>query len=157
MSKPDPADSQQPFLPRITDFSFTSAEPLPANYTRELDASGRPYYINHTDNSTSWYHPAASKPQQDPRLPKNIERCVDARGRWYYVNHETKTTSWLNPLKIDEMRACEDGPKLHQRTEDGELDYWVDYEAGTVTVPRKTTIPWPAEERDTRNPGKAGE
>ncbi|KAL9120309.1 MAG: hypothetical protein Q9187_003138 [Circinaria calcarea] len=130
-------------FPRITDFSFSSSLPLPANYTRELDPSGRPYYINHTDNTTSWYHPSASRPKQDPRLPSHIKRRVDVRGRSYYLNHETKESSWPNPLKIDMVRARGPGMGTEmERTEDGIEDYLVDYETGRVTVPRVTGIVW---------------
>lgn len=140
--------SQPPAFPRITDASFTSSEPLPANYTRELDPSGRPFYRNLDDNTTSWYHPAASRPSQDHRLPSHIERCVDVKGRSYYVNHETQCTSWLNPLKIEQarVRRQDTGNNERERTEDGELTYWVDYVADTVTVPRKSDIPWNEEQ-----------
>lgn len=141
-TNPDSTDSQPPAFPRITDSSFTSDQPLPANYTRELDPSGRPYYRNTDDNTTSWYHPSAPGPQQDPRLPRHIERCVDAKGRSYYVNHETKSTSWLNPLKIEAVRARTSGNNERERTEDGKLSYWVNYFADTVTVPRESDIPW---------------
>jgi hypothetical protein len=144
-----PSGTEKP--PRITDFSFTSTEPLPANYTRELDPSGRPFYRNKDDNSVSWYHPAATPPAQDPQLPRHIERCVDVRGRSYYINHETKTTSWLNPLKVDEFRAREN-PTVLDHTEDGRMLYWVNYEADTVTVPQdlaelRAKHPWIPEKR----------
>lgn len=141
---------EAPMYPRITDLSFSSSLPLPANYSRELDPNGRPYYRNLTDNTTSWYHPSASGPNQDPRLPSHIERRVDVKGRSYYLNHETKESSWLNPLKIDLVRARGPGMESEmERTEDGVEDYWVDYETGQVTVPRVTGI--------ARDDGKEGE
>ena len=73
------------------------------------------------------------------------------------MDHETKTTSWLNPLKIEEMRARAPDSSKHERTEDGEEDYWVDYVAGTVTVPRKTNIPWYGGEAEGAKLGKSGE
>ncbi|MCJ1245210.1 WW domain containing E3 ubiquitin protein ligase 1 [Trapelia coarctata] len=115
----------------------TSENPLPSNYTREISSSGRPYYSNHTDKTTSWYHPAAPRLRQDPRLPTHIERRVDVKGRSYYSNHGTKETSWLDPLKIDEVRARADSKKERERTEDGLAEYWVDYETGNVTQPTK--------------------
>lgn len=129
-----------PSSPPITDPLTSSESPLPPNYTREISRSGRPYYSNHTDKTTSWYHPSVPRPprpEQDPRLPAHIERHVDRKGRSYYSNHETKTTSWLNPLKIDEVRARLDGNKERERTEAGLEEYWVDYETGDVTDPRK--------------------
>jgi len=133
---------EAPSYPRLTDSSFTSPLPLPANYVRELDPSGRPYYKNLTDNTTSWYHPSATMPKQDPKLPSHIERKVDVRGRSYYLNHETKESSWLNPLKIDMVKARGPGMESEmERTEDGVEDYWVNYETGQVTVPRVTGIP----------------
>jgi hypothetical protein len=127
-----PSGTEKP--PRITDFSFISTEPLPANYTRELDPLGRPFYRNKDDNSVSWYRPAATPPAQVPQLPKHIERCVDVRGGSYYINHETKTTSWLNPLRIDEYEyRAREKPTVLDHTEDGRMLYWVNYEADTVS------------------------
>lgn len=47
----------------------------------------------------------------------------------------------MNPLKIQEVRARTTGTSEHEKTEDGQEDYWVDYATGTVTVPRETGIP----------------
>ncbi|KAH8589307.1 hypothetical protein B0O99DRAFT_692542 [Bisporella sp. PMI_857] len=112
---------------------------MPHTLSYQLNPSGRRYYINHTDNITSWYHPSASLPAQDPALPKNTERMVDVRGRSYYVDHEMKETSWLNPLKLEAVKGRveeEGGSTECETTEDGEELYWVGYEKGTVTVPQ---------------------
>ena len=53
----------------------------------------------------------------------------------------------MNPLKIEAVLARGQGREsLRERTEDNLADYWVDYVKGTVTVPRKTPIPWYGEE-----------
>lgn len=80
---------------------------LPDNFSAAVTASGRTYYLNHTDKTTSWLHPRASKDNNPftPGLPYPYERRVDKKGRYYYLNHETHTTSWLNPAKLTELKA----------------------------------------------------
>jgi len=81
---------------------------LPANFSAAVDeATGKTYYLNHTDNTTSWLHPQANEERMPftPGIPYPYERRIDAKGRYYYLNHETHTSSWLNPVKLAELKA----------------------------------------------------
>lgn len=64
-------------------------EPLPPGWEMKQDASGRTYYVDHSNRRTQW-----TRPQP---LPPGWESRKDARGRPYYVDHNTRTTTWQRP------------------------------------------------------------
>eukprot|EP00041_Stephanoeca_diplocostata_P025622 m.675037 g.675037 ORF g.675037 m.675037 type:complete len:655 (-) comp22785_c0_seq1:427-2391(-) len=116
-----------------TDQNETVAEPsggsgdLPPGWEQRTAQNGRPYYVNHTTQTTQWSHPSAqspatprpqsnahvgfggfggqhreqtSMPAQQPaqnNLPAGWEERTDSRGRKYYVDHNTRTTTWQRP------------------------------------------------------------
>jgi hypothetical protein len=89
---------------------------LPPGWTSAVDPkSGRTYYRNHQNNTTSWTRPAPLQ-QQQPRpnpminvvggspanspLPTGWRQAVDPRsGRTYYANVATKQTTWTRPTR----------------------------------------------------------
>ncbi|KAF4480058.1 atrophin-1 interacting 2 (WW domain containing E3 ubiquitin ligase 2) [Fusarium agapanthi] len=68
--------------------------PLPTGWESRLTPDGQIYYVNHTDQTTSWTKPVApvlaplSPGWQEMRTPDGIP---------YYADHNTHTTSWERP------------------------------------------------------------
>ncbi|XP_063950930.1 E3 ubiquitin-protein ligase Su(dx)-like [Lytechinus pictus] len=70
-------------------------QPLPSNWEMRLDQHGRPYYVDHNTQTTTWERPMP--------LPSGWERRKDPQGRIYYVDHNTRTTTWQRPT-LDSVR-----------------------------------------------------
>ena len=96
--------------------------PLPRGWERRLDASGRPYYVDHNTRSTTWnrpvfssdtasqHAPSSSRSQSHPPqpsvssgvyadvpLPDGWEERRTPEGRPYFVDHRTRSTTWNDP------------------------------------------------------------
>jgi WW domain len=105
-----------------------AAVALPLGWEEKFDAnSGRPYYVDHINKTSSWEFPASAgldisvrtaakpsaankisiSPEQSPRpsattcvasnLPPQWEIQRDSHGRIYYINHEKKISQWEPP------------------------------------------------------------
>jgi hypothetical protein len=82
---------------------------LPPNFEHAKDlATGRTYFIDHTNETTSWIHPRIRD-----ELPPNFDARIDtASGQIYFVDHTNKTTSRSHPRH-----------KEFHRTSDPDLPY----------------------------------
>jgi hypothetical protein len=124
---------------------------LPPNFTSATDPeTGKTYYINKTDNTTSFTHPKHTYLHEPytSGVPYPHERKIDEKGRAYYLDREAKSSSWLHPAKLAELKAKGvldkddggDGERwrewiLKEVAEDGPdkgEPYWVDYKTGEV-------------------------
>ena len=103
--------------------------PLPQGWERRIDPSGRTYYVDHHNRTTTWHRPGAPRPVQnnpparvqstvaaaaspppapaannnqaysDVPLPLGWEERTTAEGRPYFVDHTTRTTTWVDPRR----------------------------------------------------------
>ncbi|RUS25241.1 hypothetical protein BC938DRAFT_472441 [Jimgerdemannia flammicorona] len=79
--------------------------PLPPGWDMRTDTNGRPYFLNHKTETSTWEDPRlkATPPQGVPTtagldaLPPGWEKRINVDGRPYFVNHITKLTSWQDP------------------------------------------------------------
>ncbi|XP_071494531.1 E3 ubiquitin-protein ligase Su(dx)-like isoform X2 [Diadema antillarum] len=79
-------------------------QPLPSNWEMRLDQHGRPYYVDHNTQTTTWERPQP--------LPPGWERRKDPQGRIYYVDHNTRTTTWQRPT-VDSVRSYQQWQVQH--------------------------------------------
>lgn len=74
---------------------------LPVGYEKRFTREGRPYYVDHTTRTTSWYHPRtiseSLKASPPGPLPHGWERRIASKGRVYFVDHFAKITTWHDP------------------------------------------------------------
>lgn len=68
--------------------------PLPTGWESRLTPDGQIYYVNHSDQTTSWAKPAI--PTLAP-LPPGWQEMHTPDGIPYYADHNTQTTSWERP------------------------------------------------------------
>ena len=86
-----------------------ASEPLPPGWEMRRKPSGRIFFINHSDKTTTWIDPrteSVSKLQEvEERSPNSTfrplpdgweERETDS-GNIFYVDHENKITTWQDP------------------------------------------------------------
>lgn len=81
--------------------STESSTALPAGWKELMDpSSGRPYYYNENDGTTSWDRPAAAPENTETApLPAGWREVIDpGSGRPYYYNEVDNTTSWDRPM-----------------------------------------------------------
>ncbi|KAH7910826.1 hypothetical protein BJ138DRAFT_1152053 [Hygrophoropsis aurantiaca] len=94
--------------------------PLPSGWERRFDDRGRPYYVDHSRQVTTWVRPptmptpaqrphtasaaatqpttpASSGPYADVPLPLGWEERRTPEGRPYFVDHRTRSTTWTDP------------------------------------------------------------
>ncbi|ELT89303.1 hypothetical protein CAPTEDRAFT_225766 [Capitella teleta] len=78
--------------------------PLPAGWEMESDFDGRPFFINHSAQITSWVDPRDrfTKPHTfadcvGDELPYGWEHAMDAHVGSYYINHLQHTTQIEDP------------------------------------------------------------
>ena len=72
---------------------------VPGWESRIDPASGRRFYVNLVERTTTWDPPVpVAAPQSNTHLPSGWEARVDPQsGRTFYVNLHDKTTSWTRP------------------------------------------------------------
>ncbi|KAI1023979.1 hypothetical protein LB504_005290 [Fusarium proliferatum] len=68
--------------------------PLPKGWESRLTPDGQIYYVNHSDQTTSWTKPVI--PTLAP-LPPGWQEMHTPDGIPYYADHNTQTTSWERP------------------------------------------------------------
>ncbi|VDN96105.1 unnamed protein product [Rodentolepis nana] len=96
-------------------------DPLPPGWQMALTANGRPFFINHNDQTTTWKDPRKrgdnsltgksetsitsvmakdaqrhDMPSLGP-LPPGWEERVHTNGRIFYINHNARATQWEDP------------------------------------------------------------
>ncbi|KAL9594522.1 MAG: hypothetical protein Q9219_006986 [cf. Caloplaca sp. 3 TL-2023] len=64
----------------------------PAGYELKQTDTGRLFYVNRQDGSTTWHKPSAVD-----QLPAGWEAGRTADGKTYYINHVTKSNTWTKP------------------------------------------------------------
>jgi hypothetical protein len=121
---------------------------LPPNFASATGpATGKTYYINKKEGTTSFRHPRHTELHEPytPGVPYPHGRIIDDKGRAYYLDREAKTSSWLHPGKLAELKSKgvldREGPKaswrdyiLEEISEvPGKDPYWVDYKTGEVS------------------------
>jgi E3 ubiquitin-protein ligase NEDD4 len=109
MSAVSPASSTGPSAAAS---ASTAGGPLPAGWEQRFTPTGRPYFVNHNDRSTTWRDPrqtvapiasegqAATQPTAASNLgplPSGFEMRLTSTARVYFVDHNTKTTTWDDP------------------------------------------------------------
>ncbi|KAL5964640.1 E3 ubiquitin-protein ligase NEDD4-like, partial [Taenia solium] len=97
-------------------------DPLPRGWQMAVTASGRRFFINHNDQTTTWKDPRkrsgdASSTKPDSLMPTSVmakaaqrhdmpvlgplppgwEERVHSNGRIFYINHNARTTQWEDP------------------------------------------------------------
>jgi len=86
------------------DTSDTDA--LPPGWEQQSTPDGRPYFIDHNTNTSTWVTPGRAQHGQndaagasDPGapLPSGWEMRTSRNNRPYFVDHNTKTTTWDDP------------------------------------------------------------
>lgn len=114
--------------------AFDELGPLPPGWTRQFDAHGRPYYVDHNTRTTTWQRPsnpmsAIAMNQQGPSnvldqqrrifdqrtdiatsqatndLPPGWERRLAPNGQYYYIDHNTQRTTWTHPNQIQRYQV----------------------------------------------------
>ena len=80
----------------------SSPSDLPPNFDWAKDPeTGRAYYLDHTNGTTSWIHPRLIE-----ELPPNFECQMDIDScKIYFVDHTNKTTSLCHPRHKDFHRS----------------------------------------------------
>ncbi|XP_071813245.1 E3 ubiquitin-protein ligase Su(dx)-like [Apostichopus japonicus] len=108
-------------------------QPLPGNWEMRLDPQGRPYYVDHSTQTTTWERPQP--------LPVGWERRKDPQGRIYYVDHNTRTTTWQRPT-VDSMRNYQEWQNQHAQLQQDAMQQLQQrlYLPGT-TQPTTETVP----------------
>ncbi|XP_054858178.1 E3 ubiquitin-protein ligase NEDD4 isoform X2 [Eublepharis macularius] len=98
---------EHPVLPVL----LPTSTGLPPGWEVKTDEKGRPYYIDHNSQTTTWQKPALQRAalddssQQPPlplvgdpgSLPKGWEVRHAPSGRPFFIDHNTKTTTWEDP------------------------------------------------------------
>lgn len=79
--------------------------PLPPNWERRVDVSGRSYFINHKSRISQWEDPRI---QGDP-LPPGWEVRYTGEGFAFFVDHNTKTSTFSDPRRT---KATEGAQKV---------------------------------------------
>ncbi|KAK4467909.1 hypothetical protein MN116_008518, partial [Schistosoma mekongi] len=91
-------------------------EPLPQGWELARTASGRKFFINHNEHTTTWDDPRIIRSNTDiingslltheahrhvmkdlGPLPPGWEERVHSNGRIFYINHNARTTQWEDP------------------------------------------------------------
>ncbi|CAH8600333.1 unnamed protein product [Schistosoma intercalatum] len=91
-------------------------EPLPEGWELARTASGRKFFINHNEHTTTWDDPRVIRPNNQITngslltheaqrhvmkdlgpLPPGWEERVHSNGRIFYINHNARTTQWEDP------------------------------------------------------------
>lgn len=77
---------------------------LPPNFDARMDkASGKMYFVDHTNKTTSWIHPRIKD-----ELPPNFDARIDiASGKIYFVDHTNQTTSRSHPRHKEFHRSSD--------------------------------------------------
>ncbi|KAJ3753770.1 hypothetical protein F5878DRAFT_629384 [Lentinula raphanica] len=99
--------------------------PLPLGWEERRTPEGRPYFVDHTNRTTTWVDPRRTihQPAIAPAtnvnsnlgsLPSGWEMRLTSTGRVYFVDHNTRTTSW-------------DDPRLPTNVDDNAPQYKRDY------------------------------
>ncbi|KAL6412083.1 atrophin-1 interacting protein 2 (WW domain containing E3 ubiquitin protein ligase 2) [Ilyonectria robusta] len=93
-----PTSPHVPSSPTLSTIASSDAlTPLPPDWEQRFTPDGRPYYVNHTTQATTWDRPA---PVPLPPLPPGWEQRFTPDGRPYYVNHTTQATTWDRPAHV---------------------------------------------------------
>nr|CAH8864314.1 unnamed protein product [Trichobilharzia regenti] len=71
--------------------------PLPANWERRVDMSGRSYFVNHVSRISQWEDPRI----QGHPLPAGWEIRYTTEGFPFFVDHNTKTSTFNDPRRKD--------------------------------------------------------
>ncbi|KAK4468827.1 hypothetical protein MN116_007994 [Schistosoma mekongi] len=71
--------------------------PLPANWERRVDVSGRSYFVNHISRISQWEDPRI----QGHPLPAGWEIRYTTEGFPFFVDHNTKTSTFNDPRRKD--------------------------------------------------------
>ncbi|CAH8622925.1 unnamed protein product [Schistosoma rodhaini] len=71
--------------------------PLPANWERRVDMSGRSYFVNHVSRISQWEDPRI----QGHPLPHGWEIRYTTEGFPFFVDHNTKTSTYNDPRRKD--------------------------------------------------------
>ncbi|CAH8611586.1 unnamed protein product [Heterobilharzia americana] len=71
--------------------------PLPANWERRVDMSGRSYFVNHVSRISQWEDPRI----QGHPLPSGWEIRYTTEGFPFFVDHNTKTSTFNDPRRKD--------------------------------------------------------
>ncbi|XP_062511928.1 tyrosine-protein kinase HTK16-like isoform X2 [Corticium candelabrum] len=78
-------------MPNIPVRGGVNQGPLPHGWEQRNDATGRPYFLNHTTKVTQF---------EDPRvLPPGWEMRFDSKGVSYFVDHNAQTTTYNHPTQ----------------------------------------------------------
>lgn len=106
LHRPQPAPAPAP-TPAPT---ASDVVPLPQGWEERQTPDGRPYFVDHSNRTTSWADPRASQAQAVVAsipttqsalnlgaLPSGWEMRMTSSGRIYFVDHNTRTTSWDDP------------------------------------------------------------
>ncbi|CAH8598394.1 unnamed protein product [Heterobilharzia americana] len=91
-------------------------EPLPQGWELARTASGRKFFINHNEHTTTWDDPRTTRSNSQLTdgslltheaqrhimkdlgpLPPGWEERVHSNGRIFYINHNARTTQWEDP------------------------------------------------------------
>ncbi|CAH8655523.1 unnamed protein product [Schistosoma rodhaini] len=91
-------------------------EPLPQGWELARTASGRKFFINHNEHTTTWDDPRVIRSNNQiingslltheaqrhvmkdlGPLPPGWEERVHSNGRIFYINHNARTTQWEDP------------------------------------------------------------
>lgn len=90
------------------------ANPLPHGWELSHTKGGRPYFIDHNTQRTTYQDPRTlQRPQhvkaderelnKDP-LPKGWEMRYSRAGRLYFIDHTSRTTTWDDPRDVSDEK-----------------------------------------------------
>lgn len=96
-----PHSPRTPQQPQITSPDRTTAEgPLPLGWEKRYTEEGLLYFVDHSNQITTWNDPRPTIPSMINGLgglPLGWEMRRTAEGRWFFVNHSARTTTWNHP------------------------------------------------------------
>lgn len=91
-----------------------TAIPLPLGWEERRTPEGRPYFVDHHTQSTTWNDPRRNTTVAPPTpvlptnlgpLPSGWEMRMTSTSRVYFVDHNTRTTSWDDPRAPSQLDA----------------------------------------------------
>ncbi|KAI6042719.1 hypothetical protein EDC04DRAFT_2563801, partial [Pisolithus marmoratus] len=69
---------------------------LPNGWEKHYTAADRPYFVDHTNQRTTWVDPRTAT-AMFKNLPEGWEVRLTPKGERYFVNHNSRTTTWWDP------------------------------------------------------------
>lgn len=137
-----------------SDQEVAELEPLPPGWAMQYTTSGRPFFIDHSTQGTTWRDPRYSEESPSGRspempapailkedlgpLPSGWEERLFSDGRVFYIDHNTHSTQWEDPRLITESKPTQAVP--YSRSYKKKYDFFRSQLKRPKNVPNKYDI-----------------